>query len=359
MIAGGLGMAAMTTAAQAKAAESKTQPSTPKGRWLIPMEEACVPPRIADEWFRNLAALGVVSPPVMRTILTDFRGQRLEEMDACGIDIQVLAVTIPSPQAEANPENANRLARIANDALAEEVARTPNRFIAFAALSMHDPDVACRELERAVRDLGMRGVLLYNFQCSGEGGGTALFYDDRRYDGFWSTLEQLDVPLYLHPGLIPEAGGRRQDFKGFDWLKEATWEWGVHAGLHALRIMTSGVFDRHPRAQLILGHNGEHIIGDLWRIDNRIKRRPFDYHAGKTVREYFRSNVHITTSGQFSTPGLQHAIQVIGADRIMFAVDYPFEDNAEGTSWFASADIGTADRLAIGRGNAARLLKLA
>lgn len=362
----GLGMASAGALKAAPASDKSASHTAPAGKWLIAMEETCVPPGLAEEYERNLAELNIKRLPAMTAKLLDFRGKRLEEMDACGIDIQVVAPTIPSPQQLPDPAKAERLARLLNDAMAQEVAKTPGRFIAFASLSMHNPDAACRELERSVRDLGMRGVLLNNFQWVGEGGQGALFFDDPRFDPFWSTLETLNVPFYLHPGPVSDAGGRRQDYAGVNWLKEATWEWGSQTGFHALRIITTGVFDRHPKAQMILGHGGEHIIGDLWRIDNRIARDLRRYQQSDTtalrakrgVLDYFKSNVMITTSGQFSSLALEHAIKAIGADRIMFAVDYPYEDNTEGADWFKSVDLAHADRLAIGRNNAARILKL-
>ena len=163
------------------------------------------------------------------------------------------------------------------------------------------------------------------------------------------------MPVYLHPGL----GFRMQDFEPVPWLMDASWGFAIHAGLHALRLITGGTFDRFPGAQLVLGHLGEHIVHDIWRIDNRIARRPQSCPMRRTVREYFASNVHVTTSGQFSDHALRHAISEIGADRIMFAIDYPFEDNEVGSSWFASTPITDEERAAIGRENAIRLFNLA
>lgn len=337
-------------------ASQATPTSAASGRGgLIAMEEACIPNKLFAEWE---AVLGSPYAPGWKEMLTDFTGKRLREMDAGGIDISVMAVTVPGPQFVADPAKAAAMAKRANDALAEELAKRPDRFIGFAALSMHDPDQAIRELERAIKDLRMRGVLLYNFQRTGADGNGALFYDDRRFDPFWATLERLDVPLYLHPGVMTKSGSREQDLHGFDWLKDASWGFAVNTGLHALRIMTSGVFDRHPKAQLVLGHNGEHIVYDMWRIDNRLKLRSLGLPAKKTVREYFKSNVHVTTSGEFSSPGLRHVIEEIGSDRVMFAVDYPYESNEPATTWFHSAPLSEQERAAIGRGNAARLLKL-
>lgn len=315
----------------------------------IAMEEAFCPEELYDQW--------IVPPPFPRQKLTDYDGKRIEEMDRYGIEMSVLSLTVGGPQAMTDPERAQDMARRGNDALARAVASQPRRLAGLGALAMHDVDVACREFERAVKVLGLRGVLLNNFQWAGKNGEQVLFYDRPEFDAFWALAQDLDVPVYLHPNLVPEVGARDQDYQGFEWLKHAAWEFSTHTGLHTLRIITSGVFDRFPKAQLIIGHNGEHIVHDLWRIDNRIKLTPFGY-IGKSVRSYFRTNVHITTSGAFTSPGLRHAIEEIGADRIMFAVDYPFENNEAGMSWFESAPISDAERLAIGRANAIRLLKL-
>jgi 2,3-dihydroxybenzoate decarboxylase len=224
-------------------------------------------------------------------------------------------------------------------------------------------DAACREFERVVKTLRMPGVLLNGFQLVGDERG-ALFYDQPEYDAFWETAQRLDAPVYLHPG--PNAGGML-DIKGypqyyakFPWLHSAAWFWAVETGSHALRIITSGVFDRFPKAQLVLGHNGEHIVGDIWRLDKRIANMPLPvpYPAKKPVRSYFKSNVHITTSGEFSDPALRHMIQEIGSDRVLFAIDTPYEHMEEGAAWFDTAPLSVAERQAIARGNAIRVFKL-
>jgi 2,3-dihydroxybenzoate decarboxylase len=315
----------------------------------IAMEEAYCPEELYDEW--------IIPPPFPRQKMTDLEGQRLEEMDQYGIEMSVLSLTVAGPQAMTDPKRAEEMARRGNEGLARAVSRRPDRFAGLGVVSMHDVDAACMEFERSVKELGLRGLLLNNVQWAGKDGADVLFYDRPEYDAFWQMAQDLSVPVYIHPNLVPKAGGRDQDYEGFEWLKHAAWEFATHVGLHALRIMTSGVFDRFPGAQLIIGHNGEHIVHDLWRIDNRLKLTPFDYKGGP-IRSYFQTNVHVTTSGCFSNAGLRHTIDEIGADRIMFAVDYPFESNEVGTSWFESAPISDAERKAIGRANAIKLLNL-
>lgn len=320
----------------------------------IPVEEACLPRELLPDWER---ALGKQFFPAVRDLLTDIDGKRLEEMDEFGIEMAVLSLTVPGPQGEPDPVVAADMARRGNDALASRIAQHPARFAGLGTVSMHDTDTACAELERAVRELGLSGVLVNGSQTI-----TAdfeqRFYDDRRYEDFWATAEELGVPVYLHPALIRPGSARARDLAGFDWLRDAAWAWGSATGLHALRIITSGVFDRHPRAQLVIGHNGEHIVSDLWRIDNRIRRQPVGCPAARPVSSYFATNVHITTSGEFGDNGLRHIIAEVGADRVLFAVDYPYEDNGEGTHWFASAPVSDIERSAIGRENAISLFRL-
>lgn len=324
----------------------------------IPFEEACLPRELLPAW----AETGGTYTPEWIAKLTDFGSQRIEAMDRHGVEMMVLSLTTPGPQAQRDRAKSEDMARRGNDALAKAVALHPTRYVGLGALSMHDPQTACREFERAVKTLGMRGVLLNNFQLAGDDRDGAIFYEGREFDPFWELAQTLDVPVYIHPG--PSYGGN-MDIKGWDqryrkfpWLSAAAWFWQVDTGSHALRIITSGVFDRFPKAQLVLGHNGEHIVYDLWRMDNRLKNQPLGYPAKKLVREYFRTNVSVATSGEFSDFALRHVIQEIGVDRVLFAIDTPYEDIKAGADWFDKAAISDAERVAIARGNAIKLLKL-
>lgn len=341
-----VGMAAAATAAAEASAKSSA------GVGLVGLEEHCLPEEVRADWQRHY------SGGSYRELneLADIHGGRLADMDRYGVEMMVLSLTVDGPQGEPNPSVAQDMAKRANDALAKIVARRPDRFAAFGCLAMQDVDVACREFERVVGELGMCGVMLNNVQRNGPDADSVLFYDLPQYDAFWETAQRLNAPAYLHPGWPTPA--RQRDIAGFYWLNAATWEFSAQTGTHALRIITSGVFDRYPGAQLILGHNGEHIVGDMWRIHNRIKIHPRGYRAKQSVRSYFRSNVHITTSGQFSTPYLRQCISEIGADRVMFSIDTPYEKTSAGAPWFRSAEMSPEERIAIGRGNAIRLLKL-
>lgn len=351
-VSGGLGLAATLPSGGAGAA-----PSMKAKVRTIPLEEACLPAEVLPQWIEA----GGAYTPAWTAGLTDFGSRRIEQMDRFGIEMMVLSLTIPGPQGQRDRAKAEDMARRGNDALAKAISAHPQRYAGLGCLSMHDVDTACREFERVVKTLGMPGVLINNFQLVGDER-KALFYDQPEFDAFWDTAQRLGAPVYMHPGPTPrgvlDIEGWNQTYAKFPWLLAASWFWAVDTGSHALRIISSGVFDRFPKAQLVLGHNGEHVVYDLWRLDNRLKNQPVGYPAKHPVRSYFRSNVHIATSGEFSDFALRHVIQEIGADRVLFAIDTPYEDIAEGASWFDAAPISGAERQAIARDNAIRLFKL-
>jgi predicted TIM-barrel fold metal-dependent hydrolase len=279
-------------------------------------------------------------------------------MDAAGIEIMIASLNAPAIQAIPDIKRATEVTREANDVLAREIAKRPDRFVGVAALAMQDPDNAAAELERCVKDLGFRGALVNGFSQVGSPD-TAVYYDLPQYRTFWRVVERLDVPFYLHPR-NPLPGSVR-GYEGHDWLLGPNWAFHAETAVHALRLIGSGLFDELPRLQIILGHLGEGLPYYLWRIDNRNSwmKAPHKYAARKPVADYFRANFHVTTSGHFSTPAMIDAVAELGVDRVMFSVDYPFEDMGEAAAWFDKAEIGETDRRRIGRTNAIKLFKLA
>jgi 2,3-dihydroxybenzoate decarboxylase len=279
-------------------------------------------------------------------------------MDAAGIEIMIASLNAPAIQAIPDIKRATEVTREANDVLAREIAKRPDRFVGVAALAMQDPDNAAAELERCVKDLGFRGALVNGFSQVGSPD-TAVYYDLPQYRTFWRVVERLDVPFYLHPR-NPLPGSVR-GYEGHDWLLGPNWAFHAETAVHALRLIGSGLFDELPRLQIILGHLGEGLPYYLWRIDNRNSwmKAPHKYAARKPVANYFRANFHVTTSGHFSTPAMIDAVAELGVDRVMFSVDYPFEDMGEAAAWFDKAEIGETDRRKIGRTNAIKLFKLA
>jgi 2,3-dihydroxybenzoate decarboxylase len=289
--------------------------------------------------------------------ILDIQDRRLREMDAHGIETMILSLNAPAIQAIPDAARANEIARKANDYLAAEVAKRPDRFQAFAALPMQDPDLAIVELRRAIQQLGFRGALVNGFSQTGDAA-TTVYYDLPQYWPFWGVVEQLDVPFYLHPRNPLAADARI--YQGHEWLLGPTWAFGQETAVHALRLMGSGLFDQYPRLQIILGHMGEGLPYSMWRIDHRNAwvKAPPRYKAKKKIADYFHRNFHLTTSGNFRTQTLIDAILEIGADRILFSVDWPFENVDHAAVWFDAASISEADRFKIGRLNARTLFKL-
>jgi 2,3-dihydroxybenzoate decarboxylase len=295
--------------------------------------------------------------PELRTRLLDIHDRRLREMDQHGMEMMILSLNAPAVQAIPDPKKADELARRANDFLAAQVAKRPDRFQAFAALPMQDPDLASTELKRCVEQLQFKGALVNGFSQVHDVS-SALYYDLPQYWSFWGVVHSLDVPFYLHPR--NPAPGRARIYEGHAWLVGPTWAFGQETAVHALRLMGSGLFDKYPQLVIILGHLGEGLPYSMWRIDNRnawLKARP-KYPAKKKIADYFRSNFYITTSGNFRTQSLIDAILEIGADRILFSTDWPLENVDHAADWFDTASISEADRHKIGRLNALRLFKL-
>jgi len=295
--------------------------------------------------------------PELRYRLLDFQDQRLRLMDASGVEIMIASLNAPAIQGIPDTKHAAEVARQANDVLAGEIAKRPDRFVGVAALPMQKPELATRELERCIKELGFKGALVNGYSQTNEPT-RVLHYDLPQYRPFWSTVETLDVPFYLHPR--PPAVSSAL-YEGHRWLFGPTWTFAAETSVHALRLIGSGLFDEHPRLQIILGHLGEGLPYYLWRIDNRNNwmKAPHKYAARLPVADYFRANFHLTTSGHFSTPALLDAVSEIGVERVMFSVDYPFEDFSDAADWFDHAEISEADRHRIGRTNAMMLFKLA
>jgi predicted TIM-barrel fold metal-dependent hydrolase len=300
-------------------------------------------------------------PPAIRDEVekrnADIHGRRLDLMDEFGIETMLLSLNAPAVQAIPDPVRAAEVARKANNFLAEEVHKRPQRFQGLAALAMQDPDGAARELERCVKELGFRGALVNGFSQVNDAD-TPVYYDLPQYRAFWATVERLDVPFYLHPRNPLRRDARI--YEGHPWLLGPIWAFGQETAVHALRLMASGLFDAYPRLQIILGHMGENLPFGIWRVDNSNAWIPNrnGWPAKRPLGEYFRANFHLTTSGNFRTQALMNAMLEIGADRIMFSTDWPFENIDHAANWFDACPISENDRLKIGRSNAMQLFKL-
>lgn len=284
--------------------------------------------------------------------LTDLGVGRIASMDATGIDMQVLSYASPGtqvlPASEAVP-----LAIDANDQLAAAIRAYPRRFAGFATLPTPEPEAAAAELERCVRTLGFKGALING--RTGE-----RFLDDPVFRPLLETAAELDVPLYVHPTKPPEAVHAAY-YAGFDAaisanLATAGWGWHIETGLHALRLILAGVFDRYPRLQFILGHWGEMIPFYLARINEAFS--PIATHLQRPVADYFLNHFYVTPSGLFTLPPFLLTLQIMGADRIMYSADYPYLFDTQARTFLEQAPISPADREKIAHLNAERVLKL-
>ncbi|KPI43947.1 2,3-dihydroxybenzoate decarboxylase [Cyphellophora attinorum] len=295
------------------------------------------------------------------TEIEDLTSIRLHHADKYGVGYQVVSFTAPGTQEIADPKEAHELAVEANNYAAEKIRDHQDTLGAFAALSMHDPKQAAAELHRCVTQLGFKGALVNDCQVAGPNGEDVIFYDGPEWDVFWKTCTDLDVPFYMHPG-PPTGIFFEKLWKDRSNLIGPPLSFANGVSLHVLGMVVNGVFDRHPKLQYIIGHLGEHVPADLWRINHWFEDRQrfceTALKAKKTIWEYFNENIWITTSGNFSTTTLNLCLSEVGSHRILFSVDYPYETFEDGCTWFDNLDLNTADRLKIGRENAKRLLRL-
>jgi 5-carboxyvanillate decarboxylase len=302
----------------------------------IATEEAFAPPEMleiyrqilargdADPGFQGLMGFYMSSPSeraqhIMRC-LTDLDEIRLQHMDETGIDRQVIALTAPGVQVM-DTATAVSLARLANDQLAEAVRRHPTRFTGMIAVAPQDPAAAAREIERGVNQLGMNAVVI-NSHTQGE------YLSDSKFWDIFAAAEAHDTPIYLHPNAMP--ANMIQSFQECG-LDGAIYGFGVETGLHALRIITAGVFDRFPKLRMILGHMGEALPFWAYRLDymHRATVRSQRYESMKPIRrmpsDYLRENFYVTNSGVAWEPAIQFTQSFMGADRVLYAMDYPYQ----------------------------------
>ncbi len=317
----------------------------------IAIEEHFLAEGFREAMQRN-AVGGLTGSDEIQKKLADVGEIRLKEMDAGGIDLQVISHNTMDLAAFPVDEVV-RLARQANDQLAAAIAAHPARFAGFATLPMTDPQAAADELERAVHLPGIKGAMI---------GGTinGRFLDDPAFLPVLERAVALDVPIYIHPGVPPESV-RAAYYSGFDpavsyALATSGWGWHNETAIHALRLILSGLFDRLPALQIIIGHMGEMLPFMFDRINNTLT--PVAKHLQHPVPDYLVRNFFITTSGFFTEPPLMLALQTLGADRIIFSVDYPHSRNEQGRRFLDNVSLSPTDREKISYLNAERLLKL-
>jgi predicted TIM-barrel fold metal-dependent hydrolase len=351
MLAGAALSAAASAAKSADAAPVNSAPLRNK----ITLEEHFVLPSSLGTTFHP-PGLSTEAWNRIQARLLDVADQRLPQMDANGIGMQVVSLTANGIQGETDRQRAIDHAKAANDWLHEKFIQAhPARFSGFAAVALQDPLAAAAEAERAVTELGFRGVLVNGFTNSGDEN-HAEYLDLPKFAPFWERVESLGVPVYLHPRApLPS---QRVIYEGHDEMMGPMWAFGAETAAHALRLITSGLFDRYPRQQLILGHAGEGLVAMMARAQRRFEYGPCGKVLKKPLGQYMRDHFYITTSGNFHTPTLNNVIEEMGIDRVMFSVDYPYESMSEGADWFDNCPLDAQARLRVGRLNAQRLLRL-
>lgn len=335
----------------------------------IATEEAFAPPQMLDIYrkifergdcdagFRGLMGFYMSSPSerarhIIRC-LTDVDQLRLQHMDEAGIDVAVLALTSPGVQSMDTP-TAVSFARVANDFLAQAIARHPTRFAGMLAVAPQDPAAAAREIERGVRTLGIHAVVI-NSHTQGE------YLSDPKFWEIFEAAQAMDAPIYLHPNALPK--GMFEPFHECG-LDGAIYGFGVETGMHALRIITAGVFDRFPRLRLILGHMGEALPFWAYRLDymHQASVRSRRYESMKPLRkrpsDYLRENFYITNSGVAWAPAIRFTQAFMGADRVLYAMDYPYQHAPDEVNMLDEMDMPLEDKKKFFQTNAETLFKL-
>lgn len=314
----------------------------------IALEEHFLSPEYIEPWRPTVAEMPAAKRDTLLASLTDFGERRLAMMDHAGIARAVLGLAGPGAQVERDTAKAIRDARASNDFLAREIQKRPDRYSGFAHLAMQDANAAADELERCVTELKFCGAMI-NHHTNGQ------YLDHPSLAPFWERAEALDTLIYLHPADPVSVAPVLQGHPG---LRRATWEWGFETGSHALRLIFGGVFDRHPRARLGLGHLGETLPYLLWRFDSRAGPDFYNVPLKKPPSHYIKENIVVTTSGMCSAEPLNCCIAALGHERIMFGADHPFENAEEAGHWFDGVALDEAVRADIACNNASRLLRL-
>ncbi|AIT82157.1 amidohydrolase family protein [Novosphingobium pentaromativorans] len=283
--------------------------------------------------------------------LRDTDAARIADMDRIGIEIAVLSYyNGSSVQLDPDHDRAESTAQAMNDFLAARIAAHPDRFKGWAALPVQDPQAAARELVRCVNELGFVGAMI-NGHTQGE------YLDEPRFLPIWEKAAELNVPIYLHPGITTPDPVR--SYAAYPALEKPAWGWSVETGLHALRIILGGVFDRFPDMQLVLGHMGELLPFHCARFDQIEPATQAQKGAPKhAITHYIHNNIMITTSGNLSPATMIGAILEMGADRILYATDYPLADADHFNHLVETAPISHADLMKICRDNSRRLFGL-
>jgi 2,3-dihydroxybenzoate decarboxylase/5-carboxyvanillate decarboxylase len=361
----GMAAVAATGLAPAAGAAEQAEAQAPRSRGRvrkIATEEACSIPEVAARLgevarttWKNLDiklvnsiynAPAAAPNPLLRQLL-DLDKVRLAVMDQHGVDMHVLSLTAPGVQMF-DADTGTALAALANDRIAEVMRRRPSRFAGLASFAPQDPARAVKEMERAIRTLGFGGFIV-NSHTNDE------YLDERKYWPILEAAEALDAAIYIHPRA--PSGGMAKPFDDYR-LEAAVWGYGIEVGTHAVRLMMSGVLDRFEKLKIVLGHMGEAVPFWLWRLDYMGAPGRQGRAQKLKASEYFARNFWITTSGVEDPLALRYAIDKIGADRVMWAIDYPYQPTAPAVAWIDAARLTDDEREKICHGNAERVFKI-
>jgi 5-carboxyvanillate decarboxylase len=349
--------------------QDTSQPPAKAAYLRIATEEAFAPPEMLDVYrklfekkdvdpgFKGLMGFYMSSSSARAQhivrCLQDLDQLRLQHMDAAGIDKQVIALTAPGVQA-LDRATAVSFSQLANDQLAAAIRRHPTRFVGMIAVAPQDPAAAAKEIERGVNQLGMHSVII-NSHTQGE------YLSDPKFWDIFAAAEALGVPIYLHPNSLPAKMIQPFQECGLDG---AIYGFGVETGLHALRIITSGVFDRFPRLRMIIGHMGEALPFWMYRLDYMhqatvlSKRYQSMQPLKKKPSDYLRENFFITNSGVAWEPAIKFSQAVLGVDRVLYAMDYPYQYEVGEVHTLDRMDMSEADKKKFFQTNAERVFNI-
>lgn len=359
------GLAAVTTTGIAAGASSREQEqprSAGRASRKIATEEACSIPEVAAQlrqvarttWdsldmrlVRAIYDAPPESPHPWLAQLLDIGDERLRVMDEHGVDVHLLSLTAPGVQMF-DADTGSALAGLANDRIAEAVRRHPKRLAGLGTCAPQDPDRAAREIERAIGTLGLNGIVI-NSHTGNE------YLDQERYWPILEAAESLRAPLYIHPrapsdGMAAPLADCR--------IEGAVWGYGIEVGTHAVRLMLSGALDRFEKLKIVIGHMGEALPFWLWRLDYMGRPERQDRTQRLRASEYFDRNFAITTSGVEDPLALRYCIDRIGADHVMWAIDYPYQPTEPAVRWIDEAPLADEERELICHGNAERIFRI-
>ncbi|MGA2112504.1 MAG: amidohydrolase family protein [Anaerolineales bacterium] len=301
---------------------------------------------------RTQSPISFLSPHLIDQLL-DLGDLRIADMDAAGIDVQVLSLNSPGVE-QLEAADAVAAARQANDYLGQAIQPHPDRFAGFATLPTAAPEIAARELERTVRDYGFKGAAI-------NGHARGRYLDD---PFFWPILERAEallVPIYLHPTPPPQAVIQASYVGNFApevtaQLAASGWGWHIETAVHVLRIILSGAFDRYPHLQLVIGHLGEALPFMLPRLDHNLPTQLTKLE--RPIGAYLRENLYYTFSGFNFTANFLDLMFQGGVDRIMFSADYPYGSMAAARNFLEQLPLSPADKNRIAHGTAESLLRM-